>query len=80
VEYYMTLYLNPDLTPDDIRAAKEAGVKGVKSYPKGLTTNSEAGVEGYEGFYPIFAAMEEVGLVLNLHGEAICPLPPPPSC
>jgi len=42
---------------------------GCKSYPKGLTTNSEAGVEGYEEFYPIFAAMEEVGLVLELHGE-----------
>lgn len=69
VEYFMTLYLNPELTPDEIRAAKAAGCVGVKSYPKGLTTNSEAGVEGYEEFYPIFAVMEEVGLVLELHGE-----------
>jgi len=41
----------------------------------GLTTNSESGVEGYEPFYPIFAAMEEEGLILNLHGEAIRAFP-----
>ena len=69
VDYFMTVYLNPDLTPEDVRAAKAAGVVGIKSYPKGLTTNSESGVEGYEPFFPIFAAMEEEGLILNLHGE-----------
>merc|ERR1711988_1074337 len=69
VEYFMVLYLHDGLTPDELRAAKEAGLVGVKSYPKGLTTNSEAGVEGYEEFFPVFAAMEEVGLVLELHGE-----------
>jgi len=74
VEYFMTLYLNPDLTPDEIRAAKAAGCVGVKSYPKGLTTNSESGVEGYEEFYPIFETMQEVGLVLELHGE-VPPMP-----
>ena len=31
----MTLYLNPDLTVEDIKAAKAAGVVGIKSYPKG---------------------------------------------
>lgn len=67
--FFMTLYLNEGLTPADIKAAKAAGIVGVKSYPKGLTTNSESGVEGYEPFYPIFAAMEEEGLILNLHGE-----------
>jgi len=67
--FFMTLYLNPDLTVDDIKTAKAAGVVGVKSYPKGLTTNSESGVEGYEPFFPLFAAMEEEGLILNLHGE-----------
>jgi len=69
VEYFMVLYLNPELTVEEIKKAKEAGLVGVKSYPKGVTTNSDAGVSGYEDYYPIFAAMEEVGLVLELHGE-----------
>ncbi|KAF8901673.1 hypothetical protein CPB84DRAFT_1777174 [Gymnopilus junonius] len=69
VEYLMTLYLSPDLTPDEIRKAKKAGIIGVKSYPRGVTTNSDGGIESYETYYPIFEAMQEVDLVLNLHGE-----------
>lgn len=69
VTYLMTLYLCPDITPDVIREAAKAGISGVKSYPKGATTNSQNGIESYEPFYPTFAAMEECGMVLNLHGE-----------
>ncbi|RDB23216.1 Dihydroorotase [Hypsizygus marmoreus] len=69
VEYVMTLYLSPDLTPEEIFKAKNAGVVGVKSYPRGVTTNSEGGIESYETYYPIFKAMQEVDMVLNLHGE-----------
>jgi len=36
----------------------------------GLTTHSEAGVVDYEAYFPIFEAMQEHDLVLNLHGEA----------
>jgi dihydroorotase len=42
---------------------------GVKSYPRGVTTNSSAGIEDYGVYYPVFKAMEEEGMVLNLHGE-----------
>ncbi|KAI0750835.1 hypothetical protein C8Q80DRAFT_1098138 [Daedaleopsis nitida] len=69
VDYLMTLYLSPDLTPEEIRKAVRAGIVGVKSYPRGVTTNSEGGIESYEAYYPVFAAMEETGMVLNLHGE-----------
>jgi dihydroorotase len=86
VQYLMTLYLSPELTPDEIRKAKEAGIVGtfsslsgtedvlnhligVKSYPRGVTTNSEGGIESYEAYYPVFEAMQEVDMVLNLHGE-----------
>ncbi|TDL29450.1 Dihydroorotase [Rickenella mellea] len=68
-EYLMTLYLSPDLNPDEVRKAKRAGIMGVKSYPRGVTTNSDGGIESYEPYYPVFEAMQEVGLVLNLHGE-----------
>ncbi|KAI8910328.1 hypothetical protein EDD86DRAFT_190006 [Gorgonomyces haynaldii] len=69
VEFYMTLYLNPELTPDEIRKASKNGIKGVKSYPRGVTTNSDGGIESYTVYYPVFKAMEETGMVLNLHGE-----------
>ncbi|KAI0035687.1 hypothetical protein K488DRAFT_76509 [Vararia minispora EC-137] len=69
VEYLMTLYLSLELTPDEVRKAHAAGIVGVKSYPKGVTTNSEGGIESFEVYYPVFEAMQEVGMVLNLHGE-----------
>ena len=65
----MTLYLCPELTEEEIRKAHKAGVVGVKSYPRGVTTNSDGGIESYETYYPIFEVMQEVGMVLNLHGE-----------
>lgn len=71
----MSLYLHPSITPDVIRAAKKAGIAGVKSYPAGVTTNSSSGVVNYESFYPVFEAMEQEDIVLNLHGEA----PPDPN-
>lgn len=42
---------------------------GVKSYPRGVTTNSDGGIESYEAYYPVFEAMQDVDMVLNLHGE-----------
>lgn len=71
VTYLMTLYLHESITPTVVREAKAAGIVGIKSYPAGVTTNSASGVLDYEAFFPIFAAMEDVGMVLNLHGE--CP-------
>ncbi|TFY61061.1 hypothetical protein EVJ58_g4747 [Rhodofomes roseus] len=69
IDYLMTLYLSPELTPDEVRKAKSAGVVGVKSYPRGVTTNSDGGIESYEAYYPVFEAMEQEDMVLNLHGE-----------
>lgn len=42
---------------------------GVKSYPRGVTTNSDGGIESYTAYYDVFEAMEKEGMVLNLHGE-----------
>ncbi|KAJ7068029.1 dihydroorotase [Mycena amicta] len=69
VDYLMSLYLSPDLTPDEIVKAKQAGIVGVKSYPRGVTTNSDGGIESYDMYYPVFEAMQRVDMVLNLHGE-----------
>ncbi|GAA5918820.1 hypothetical protein JCM1841_002754 [Sporobolomyces salmonicolor] len=66
-----SLYLTNQLTPEHIREAKRGGIVGVKSYPRGVTTNSEGGVgmEGYAVYDEVFAEMEKQDMVLNLHGE-----------
>ena len=69
VTFLMTLFLHPSLTPATIREAKEAGIVGVKSYPQGVTTNSSGGVVDYASYHPVFAEMEKLDIVLNLHGE-----------
>ncbi len=71
VDFLMTLYLHPSMTPETIREAKEAGIVGVKSYPQGVTTNSDGGVLDYASYNAVFAEMERLDMVLNLHGE--CP-------
>ena len=68
--FLMSLYLHPSITPAVIREAQAAGIRGVKSYPAGVTTNSASGVVDYASFYPVFAAMEEADMILNLHGES----------
>ncbi|MBV7434803.1 dihydroorotase [Cardiobacteriaceae bacterium TAE3-ERU3] len=65
----MSLYLSDSLTPETIRAAKDAGIVAVKWYPKGATTNSAQGVASVEAIYPIVEAIEQAGLLLLIHGE-----------
>ncbi|CDF91427.1 probable Dihydroorotase [Zygosaccharomyces bailii ISA1307] len=70
--FLMSFYLSKELSPELIHeAASKGAIRGVKCYPAGVTTNSSAGVDpnDFTSFYPIFKAMEENGLVLNLHGE-----------
>ena len=66
----MTLYLTPDLSPTIIReAASSEHVYGVKLYPQGATTNSDAGVASLDGLLPTLEAMAETGFPLLVHGE-----------
>ncbi|KAG8530706.1 uncharacterized protein KY384_004062 [Bacidia gigantensis] len=71
VRYLMSLYLSPSITPEVIAEAAASGITGVKMYPQGVTTNSESGVSAdfLEAYTPVFAAMQQYDLVLNLHGE-----------
>ena len=66
----MTLYLTDVTTVDEIVRARSSGfIIGVKYYPAGATTNSDAGVTDLVRAYPALAAMEKHGLPLLLHGE-----------
>jgi dihydroorotase len=69
-EPLMSIYLTDNTPPDEIKRAKASGfVVGAKLYPSGATTNSDAGVTAIEKIYPALSAMEEVGLVFQVHGE-----------
>jgi dihydroorotase len=69
-EPLMTLYLTDSTAPEEIDEAKASGVvHGVKLYPSGATTNSDAGVTSLERVYPTLERMSELGMPLLLHGE-----------
>ncbi len=70
----MTIYLTDVTSPEDVAAAKAAGViYAFKLYPAGATTNSEHGVTDLMRLVPTFRAMEEHGMVLCIHGEVVDP-------
>src|SRR5215831_8950241 len=69
-EPLMTLYLTDTTSPVEIRRARESAfIVGAKLYPAGATTNSDSGVTAIEKIYDVLAAMEEVGLIFQVHGE-----------
>ncbi len=66
----MVLYLTDNTTCDEIRAAKACGfIHGCKYYPAGATTNSDSGVTDLKNISAVLETMQEVGMVLQLHGE-----------
>lgn len=70
----MTLYLTQNTTTEDIISAKTSGdIIGVKYYPAGATTHSQAGIVDWQKLNHIFEKMQEVNLPLLIHGEVINP-------
>lgn len=73
-EPLMTLYLTDDTPPEEIARAKLSGrVHGVKLYPAGATTHSDAGVTRISRCFHALEKMQEVGLPLLVHGESTDP-------
>ena len=73
-EPLMVLYLTDNTSPDEIRAAADCGfVFGCKYYPAGATTNSDSGVTNLNNIDSVLEAMQEVGMVLQIHGEVTDP-------
>jgi dihydroorotase len=69
-EPLMTLYLTDATPPGEIDRALALGcVHGVKLYPAGATTHSDAGVTDIRRVHSTLARMEEAGLTLQVHGE-----------
>lgn len=73
-EPLMTLYLTDNTPLSEIIRAKESGViHGVKLYPAGATTHSDAGVTDITLCYATLEAMEQSNLPLLVHGEVTDP-------
>jgi dihydroorotase len=70
-EPLMTLYLTNDTAAEEIDRAKSSGfIHGVKLYPAGATTHSQAGVTDIKHVYGVLAHMEQIGMRLLVHGES----------
>jgi dihydroorotase len=73
-EPLLTLYLTNTTAPEEIDRARAAGfIHGVKLYPAGATTHSDAGVTDIAKVYRVLARMEETGMPLLVHGESALP-------
>ena len=65
----MTFKILPSVTREDVTECFEAGAVAGKLYPVGVTTNSDDGVSDLEDLSLVFEAMQELGLILCVHGE-----------
>jgi dihydroorotase len=73
-EPLLTLYLTDSTTPDEIDRARATGfIHGVKLYPAGATTHSDAGVTDIANVHRVLARMEEIAMPLLVHGETAHP-------
>ena len=74
-EPLMTLYLTDNTPVEEIARAKLSGrVHGVKLYPAGATTHSDAGVTRISRCFAALEKMEQLGLPLLIHSETIDPM------
>ncbi|WP_028583504.1 dihydroorotase [Desulfogranum mediterraneum] len=65
---YMTLFFR-QYSRAELLAAREH-IIGIKLYPAGITTQSEAGVMDFHGIDQTLALMEELEIPLLIHGES----------
>lgn len=73
-EPLMTLYLTDNTPASEIIAArKSCFIKGLKLYPSGATTNSDAGVTNIANCDAALEEMQNSGLPLLIHGETTNP-------
>lgn len=70
----MTCYLTDSISPDEVARGHSEGVWiAAKLYPAGATTNSQSGVTDLRNIYPVLERMQQIGMVLCVHGEVTAP-------
>lgn len=66
----MTCYLTDDIDPEEVARGFTEGVfTACKLYPANATTNSSAGVTDIRHIYPVLERMQQIGMLLLIHGE-----------
>jgi dihydroorotase len=66
----MTCYLTDEADQDELARGYAEGVwLAAKLYPAGATTNSASGVTDVRNIYPTLERMQQIGMVLCVHGE-----------
>ncbi len=66
----MTIQITDQTSPEIIKETKKHDfIVAGKVYPKGVTTNSHNGVSSLTDLYQVFETMQDVGMVLSLHGQ-----------
>jgi dihydroorotase len=70
----MTSYLTDNVDADELERGHAEGVwVAAKLYPAGATTNSASGVTDIRNIYAALKRMEQIGMVLCVHGEVTDP-------
>jgi len=70
----MTCYLTDQVDPGELARGHADGVwVAAKLYPAGATTNSAQGVTDVRNIYPALERMQDIGMVLCVHGEVTDP-------
>jgi dihydroorotase len=70
----MTCYLTNQVDPDELERGHAEGVwVAAKLYPAGATTNSAQGVTDIGNIYPALERMQDIGMILCVHGEVTDP-------
>lgn len=70
----MTAYLTDDIEPDELERGHAQGAwLAAKLYPAGATTNSASGVTDVANIRAALERMQEIGMVLCIHGEVTDP-------
>lgn len=73
-EPLMTCYLTDSIDPDELaRGHADKVWVAAKLYPAGATTNSHSGVTDVRHIYSALERMQEIGMVLCVHGEVTDP-------
>lgn len=66
----LTFKIYPTQTVEQVTNMKEAGAIAGKLYPQGVTTNAEDGIDHISNAYTVFDALQELNMVLCIHGES----------
>ncbi len=68
----MTIYVTDFLDKESLQDLSEVGIKILKLYPKGATTNSDSGVSSIlnPNLLEILKVAQDLGMILSIHGES----------